>query len=101
MKQEINDKFHDDRVNWSDICPNDAAGLLKLLIRELPNPLLTMEYYDAFAQVEGRMMMMMMMTMMMMDDDDDDDGILFAQKRGWPGKRKLNSLRPSDAYMLQ
>ena len=53
MKRELNEQFRDERMNWDDIRPNDAAGLLKQLIRELPVPLLTLEYYDAFAQVEG------------------------------------------------
>jgi len=53
LKQEINEKFRDEKLVWDEIRPNDAAGLLKQFIRELPTPLLTMEYIDAFAQVEA------------------------------------------------
>jgi len=33
---------------WTDAHPNDVAALLKQFLRELPDPLLTTEYLDAF-----------------------------------------------------
>ncbi len=37
-----------------DVSPHDVASLLKQFLRELPVPLLTHEYLEAFAQVESK-----------------------------------------------
>lgn len=52
IRQELEDKFYSGNFNWSDVLPNDCAALLKQFLRELPVPLLTYEYLDAFPQVE-------------------------------------------------
>ncbi|TRY86556.1 hypothetical protein DNTS_035084 [Danionella cerebrum] len=43
-----------DRFDWDQVRQNDAAGLLKMFIRELPHPLLTQQHLPAFmaAQTE-------------------------------------------------
>ncbi|TRY96241.1 hypothetical protein DNTS_017857 [Danionella cerebrum] len=37
-----------DRFDWDQVRQNDAAGLLKMFIRELPHPLLTQQHLPAF-----------------------------------------------------
>ena len=53
LRAEIESKFAAGRFSWESVLPNDAAGLLKQLIRELPIPLLTFDYLDAFAQIDS------------------------------------------------
>ncbi|XP_034618539.1 rho GTPase-activating protein 28 isoform X3 [Trachemys scripta elegans] len=48
LRQEIEIKFHEDTFDWNQVRNNDAAGLLKMFIRELPSPLFTVEYLPAF-----------------------------------------------------
>ncbi|XP_074843514.1 rho GTPase-activating protein 28 isoform X1 [Carettochelys insculpta] len=48
LHQEIESKFHEDTFDWNQVRNNDAAGLLKMFIRELPSPLFTVEYLPAF-----------------------------------------------------
>ncbi|XP_026517002.1 rho GTPase-activating protein 28 isoform X1 [Terrapene carolina triunguis] len=48
LHQEIEIKFHEDTFDWNQVRNNDAAGLLKMFIRELPSPLFTVEYLPAF-----------------------------------------------------
>ncbi|XP_039382970.1 rho GTPase-activating protein 28 isoform X5 [Mauremys reevesii] len=48
LRQEIEIKFNEDTFDWDQVRNNDAAGLLKMFIRELPNPLFTVEYLPAF-----------------------------------------------------
>lgn len=48
LRQELETKFNDNRFDWKKVRNNDAAGLLKMFIRELPAPLFTMEYIPAF-----------------------------------------------------
>ncbi|XP_043395775.1 rho GTPase-activating protein 28 isoform X3 [Chelonia mydas] len=48
LRQEIEIKFHEDTFDWDQVRNNDAAGLLKMFIRELPSPLFTVEYLPAF-----------------------------------------------------
>ena len=52
LRKEIEEKFNSGQFRWEDVRPHDAAGLLKQFLRDLPAPLLTYEYLDAFAQVE-------------------------------------------------
>ncbi|XP_050798103.1 rho GTPase-activating protein 28 isoform X1 [Gopherus flavomarginatus] len=48
LRQEIEIKFNEDTFDWDQVRNNDAAGLLKMFIRELPSPLFTVEYLPAF-----------------------------------------------------
>lgn len=49
---ELEAKFYDGTFNWDSVKQHDAASLLKLFIRELPLPLLTVEYMKAFHSVQ-------------------------------------------------
>lgn len=49
--QELEQKFYDGLFPWETLKQHDAASLLKLFIRELPHPLLTVEYFSAFVSV--------------------------------------------------
>ncbi|XP_048346846.1 rho GTPase-activating protein 18 isoform X2 [Sphaerodactylus townsendi] len=50
--QELEAKFYDGTFNWETVKQHDAASVLKLFIRELPQPLLTVEYLKAFQDVQ-------------------------------------------------
>lgn len=47
---ELNSSYTNDIV-WSKLTVNDLADLLKQFLRELPQPLLTYEYYQSFTQI--------------------------------------------------
>ncbi|XP_060769562.1 rho GTPase-activating protein 18 isoform X2 [Neoarius graeffei] len=49
--QELELKFYDGLFTWESLKQHDAASVLKLFIRELPHPLLTVEYFSAFFSV--------------------------------------------------
>ncbi|XP_043961782.1 rho GTPase-activating protein 18 isoform X5 [Gambusia affinis] len=49
--QELESSFYDRTFQWKHVKQHDAASLLKLFIRELPHPLLTVEYLNAFIAV--------------------------------------------------
>ncbi|KAI7800112.1 rho GTPase-activating protein 18 isoform X2 [Triplophysa rosa] len=49
--QEMEQKFYDGMFSWESLKQHDAASVLKLFIRELPFPLLTVEYFTAFLSV--------------------------------------------------
>ncbi|XP_078130707.1 rho GTPase-activating protein 18 isoform X3 [Sander vitreus] len=49
--QELESSFYDGIFPWQQLKQHDAASLLKLFIRELPHPLLTVEYLNAFIAV--------------------------------------------------
>ncbi|XP_056116594.1 rho GTPase-activating protein 18 isoform X2 [Rhinichthys klamathensis goyatoka] len=49
--QELEHKFYEGMFPWESLKQHDAASLLKLFIRELPYPLLTVQYFNAFASV--------------------------------------------------
>ncbi|XP_006834737.1 PREDICTED: rho GTPase-activating protein 18-like [Chrysochloris asiatica] len=51
--QELEAKFYEGSFNWESVKQHDAASLLKLFIRELPQPLLTVEYLRAFQAVQN------------------------------------------------
>lgn len=53
--QELESSFYDGLFPWQHLKQHDAASLLKLFIRELPQPLLTVEYLNAFIAVDGRL----------------------------------------------
>uniref|UniRef100_A0A8C1SSQ2 Rho GTPase activating protein 18 n=1 Tax=Cyprinus carpio TaxID=7962 RepID=A0A8C1SSQ2_CYPCA len=48
---ELEHKFYEGVFPWQSLKQHDAASLLKLFIRELPYPLLTVEYFSAFISV--------------------------------------------------
>ncbi|KAM9316670.1 rho GTPase-activating protein 18 [Gastrophryne carolinensis] len=52
LSQELEAKFYEGTFNWDSVKQHDAASLLKLFIRELPLPLLTVEYMKAFHSVQ-------------------------------------------------
>lgn len=54
--QELEAKFYEGTFNWDTVKQHDAASLLKFFIRELPLPLLTVEYMKAFHSVQCEMM---------------------------------------------
>ncbi|XP_063062818.1 rho GTPase-activating protein 28 isoform X1 [Engraulis encrasicolus] len=53
LRQELESKFYEDRFDWEQVRHNDAAGLLKMFIRELPQPLLTLQHLPAFAAAQN------------------------------------------------
>ncbi|MBN3324969.1 RHG18 protein, partial [Atractosteus spatula] len=53
LRRELEEKFYDDVFDWDQVRHNDAAGLLKMFIRDLPYPLLTMQYLPTFTAVES------------------------------------------------
>ncbi|XP_048860524.1 rho GTPase-activating protein 18 [Brienomyrus brachyistius] len=48
---ELEAKFYDGLFAWETLKQHDAASVLKLFIRELPYPLLSVEYLNAFTSV--------------------------------------------------
>ena len=50
----MEDQFTSGTFTWEEVRANDAAGLLKQFLRELPIPLLTFEYLEVFARVERK-----------------------------------------------
>ncbi|KAK6489088.1 rho GTPase-activating protein 18-like isoform X1 [Huso huso] len=50
--QELEAKFYERTFAWDSVKQHDAASLLKFFIRELPHPLLTVEYLNAFITVQ-------------------------------------------------
>ncbi|XP_073790125.1 rho GTPase-activating protein 18 isoform X2 [Danio rerio] len=48
---ELEHKFYEGLFPWESLKQHDAASLLKLFIRELPYPLLTVQYFNAFISV--------------------------------------------------
>ncbi|XP_051543439.1 rho GTPase-activating protein 18-like isoform X2 [Myxocyprinus asiaticus] len=53
LRQELDLKFYEDRFDWDQVRQNDAAGLLKMFIRELPYPLLTQQHMPAFSAAQN------------------------------------------------
>ncbi|KAM7135138.1 rho GTPase-activating protein 18 isoform 4-T4 [Molossus nigricans] len=51
--QELEAKFYEGTFPWESVKQHDAASLLKLFIRELPQPLLSAEYLRAFQAVQN------------------------------------------------
>ncbi|XP_057345249.1 rho GTPase-activating protein 18 isoform X2 [Manis pentadactyla] len=51
--QELEAKFYEGTFNWESVKQHDASSLLKLFIRELPQPLLSVEYLKAFQGVQN------------------------------------------------
>lgn len=53
LRQELEQKFYEERFDWEQVRHNDAAGLLKMFIRELPYPLLTLQHAPAFSAAQS------------------------------------------------
>ncbi|XP_010015640.1 PREDICTED: rho GTPase-activating protein 40 [Nestor notabilis] len=53
LEQKLERDFYTGLFHWDEVHQNDASGLLKRFIRELPAPLLTAEYLPAFAAVQN------------------------------------------------
>ncbi|XP_056096265.1 rho GTPase-activating protein 40 isoform X2 [Rhinichthys klamathensis goyatoka] len=51
LQQKLENSFYSGSFVWDEVSPNDAAALMKKLIRELPAPLLTAEHLNAFSAV--------------------------------------------------
>lgn len=51
--QELESSFYEGLFPWQHLKQHDAASLLKLFIRELPHPLLTVEYLNTFIAVNN------------------------------------------------
>ena len=49
--QDLEANFYEGVFPWETLKQHDAASVLKLFIRELPHPLLTVEYFNAFIAV--------------------------------------------------
>ncbi|XP_076456710.1 rho GTPase-activating protein 18-like [Babylonia areolata] len=52
LRQDIEEKFYQGTFCWTDVMPHDSAALLKQFLRELPVPILSYQYLEAFSQVE-------------------------------------------------
>ncbi|XP_070589593.1 rho GTPase-activating protein 18 isoform X2 [Erythrolamprus reginae] len=50
--QELESKFYEGTFNWDSVKQHDAASILKFFMRELPQPLFTVEYLKAFQDVQ-------------------------------------------------
>uniref|UniRef100_A0A4W4DMV2 Rho-GAP domain-containing protein n=1 Tax=Electrophorus electricus TaxID=8005 RepID=A0A4W4DMV2_ELEEL len=53
LRQELETKFYEGSFDWEQVRHNDAAGLLKMFIRELPSPLLTLQHLPAFTAAQN------------------------------------------------
>uniref|UniRef100_A0A8D0L2Z8 Rho GTPase activating protein 28 n=1 Tax=Sphenodon punctatus TaxID=8508 RepID=A0A8D0L2Z8_SPHPU len=72
IHQEIESNFHDDTFDWDQVRNNDAAGLLKMFIRELPNPLFTVEYLPAFIMLVKLQLQALHLLIMLLPDANRD-----------------------------
>lgn len=52
LRVDLEEKFYQGGFSWTNVLPHDAAALLKQFLRELPVPLLSYQYLEAFSQVE-------------------------------------------------
>ncbi|XP_071854064.1 rho GTPase-activating protein 18-like isoform X2 [Apostichopus japonicus] len=52
LQGEVEKQFYNGTFKFQNLRVNDAVGLLKLFLRELPSPPLTLEYVNAFSSVE-------------------------------------------------
>jgi len=53
LRHELEVQYKRGRLSLANVQSHDAATLLKQFLRELPTPLLTIEYLEAFAQVNS------------------------------------------------
>ena len=54
LREEIESAFYDGKFKFEDLRINDVVGLLKQFLRDLPTPILTLDYINAFAMVESK-----------------------------------------------
>ncbi|XP_038051615.1 rho GTPase-activating protein 18-like isoform X2 [Patiria miniata] len=52
LREEIESLFYEGKFKFEDLRINDIVGLLKQFLRDLPTPILTLDYINAFAMVE-------------------------------------------------
>lgn len=52
LRTDLEEQFYQGRFDWESMSPNDGSALMKQFLRDLPNPLLTHEYRESFAQVQ-------------------------------------------------
>ncbi|XP_059150010.1 rho GTPase-activating protein 18-like [Physella acuta] len=53
LRQDIEDKFYQGLFTWGDAGVHDVAVVFKQFLRELPIPLLSSEYLDAFPHISS------------------------------------------------
>ncbi|XP_041361812.1 rho GTPase-activating protein 18-like isoform X2 [Gigantopelta aegis] len=53
LRRDLEDYFYSGNFSWKDVLPMDAAAVMKQFLRELPVPLMTYNYLEAFSQVEN------------------------------------------------
>ncbi|XP_078069843.1 rho GTPase-activating protein 18 [Mustelus asterias] len=53
LREELETTFYEGTFNWENVRQHDAASILKFFVRELPHPLVTLEYLDAFLAVQN------------------------------------------------
>ncbi|CAG5124267.1 unnamed protein product [Candidula unifasciata] len=53
LRQDLEEKFYQGLFSWGDAGPHDVAVLLKQFLRELPAPLLSYSYLEAFPQISS------------------------------------------------
>uniref|UniRef100_A0A8C0IWI5 Rho GTPase activating protein 28 n=1 Tax=Chelonoidis abingdonii TaxID=106734 RepID=A0A8C0IWI5_CHEAB len=94
LRQEIEIKFNEDTFDWDQVRNNDAAGLLKMFIRELPSPLFTVEYLPAFITLVKLQLQALHLLIMLLPDANRDTAKAFLQflKKivANEGKNKMN-----------
>ncbi|BFZ11140.1 hypothetical protein BsWGS_14179 [Bradybaena similaris] len=53
LRQDLEEKFYQGLFSWGDAGPHDVAVVFKQFLRELPVPLLSYNYLDAFHQISN------------------------------------------------
>uniref|UniRef100_A0A8B9FTL8 Rho GTPase activating protein 28 n=1 Tax=Amazona collaria TaxID=241587 RepID=A0A8B9FTL8_9PSIT len=94
LHQELEAKFYEDAFDWEQVRNNDAAGLLKMFIRELPSPLFTVEYLPAFITLIKLQLQALHLLIMLLPEANRDTAKAFLQflKKvvANEGKNKMN-----------
>uniref|UniRef100_A0A8D0KWU0 Rho GTPase activating protein 28 n=1 Tax=Strix occidentalis caurina TaxID=311401 RepID=A0A8D0KWU0_STROC len=94
LHQELEAKFYEDTFDWDQVRNNDAAGLLKMFIRELPSPLFTVEYLPAFITLIKLQLQALHLLIMLLPEANRDTAKAFLQflKKvvANEGKNKMN-----------
>ena len=54
LRHELELQYKRGKLTFAGVNPHDAGALLKQFLRELPIPLLTHDYLEAFRQVESK-----------------------------------------------
>ncbi|XP_056439933.1 rho GTPase-activating protein 28 [Gadus chalcogrammus] len=53
LRRELNKKFSAGQFDWSTVRPQEASGLMKMFLRDLPSPLLTSMHLPAYTALLG------------------------------------------------